>query len=128
MKSVLTAKLNGLTYRYGKEARAYFEGHSTCEACGEGRLATLNVHHIRGKQHKVFKTLCFNCHAVAHYGAKTYADFMREKEEKWGVVAMRDRKIRSLYQKEYATRTIAKLVGVSHVTVWKVIVRTKGKG
>lgn len=73
-KRKLVNKLAWIKRQFGQPAKDYFIAHPVCERCGEKRLGCLHIHHVNGKAHDDFETLCANCHAVEHYGEWTYED------------------------------------------------------
>lgn len=125
-RSVFKRKLQMLRHNYGISAVAYFKEHYTCEICGEKRLATLNVHHRHGKTKEDYQTLCFNCHMVIHYGAVTYEDELlleNEKNKSRLEIGERNRLIRKMNKEGRSLRQIGKIVGLSHISVRRALLR-----
>ena len=121
----MISKLRDIKHRYGIKAAEHFQAFPICSRCQEERLAALNVHHTRGKEHEEFETLCFNCHMIEHHGSATYksetiletlrAEVRRKK------TLSRNTYIQELRREGKSTRQIAKLVKVSNATVWTVL-------
>lgn len=78
-------KIKDIRYKYGKSAVEHFLKFPFCQNCLDERLITLNIHHVLGKNHEVYKTLCFNCHMIEHnreYANETLASCQKKQSEK----------------------------------------------
>lgn len=130
-KNPFINKLTDIKYNHGALAREYFLKHPKCSRCSEKRIGCLQLHHVHGKEHEVFETLCANCHELHHSHRKssyTYDHFrayIEQKIAKENKIKERNRKIMQYVMEGLSDRAIGKLVGLSCATVWYIKNRKK---
>ena len=132
IKDPFVRKWHDLKYLYGIEAADYFKAHPACQHCPEKRIATLTVHHTKGRQINEFETLCFNCHMIHHAKHKTFTyedhlKFVDKKQDRLNETQEMYDKMAKRYSELKSLRLTAKEFGVSTGPIRRALARSSSK-
>lgn len=124
-------KLRDIKYNHGEKAKQHFIENSVCKTCCEDKIACLTTHHVYGKAHEVFETLCYNCHMLLHatktknYTAQQYKQYVFKCSMILEKRNQRDTAILDLLNKGMLQAEISQELGITIATIKGVIQRKK---
>lgn len=124
-------KLRDIKYNHGEKAKQHFIENSVCKTCGEDKIACLTTHHVYGKAHEVFETLCYNCHMLLHatktrdYTAQQYKQYVFKRSMMLEKLRTRDAHILECINKGMTHLEVSQELAIPISTVKGVIQRNK---